>query len=347
VGGTSNTSLLNSTFIPGVTTRFDHSLKAPSMDEWTIGYATALSTKGYVRADIVNRTWKDFYAITRTLATGTSSDQFGNTYDQGVIENSGSGLSRHYHALQLQGSYQLPRSFSLGGNYTYAKLRGNVEGETPSFATSITDFNNRPEYTGFAQYNPVGYLGPDMRHRANIWLMVDLPSPVGRFNLSLLQRYHSALSYSASATIDVRKGTANGPANGVVNPGYEAPPSSVNYFFSDRGAFRVDSISETDLGVNWYLPAFGGGRFFIEGDLLNLFNQQGVEDPDFVNQTVLTRRSTACVQSPGVRCVAFNPFTETPVEGKNWQKGPLFGQPISTSAYQLPRTYRVSLGFKF
>jgi hypothetical protein len=348
VGGTRNTSLLNSAFVPGVTTRFDHSLKAPSMTEVSLGYAVAISSRGYLRADVIHRDWKDFYAITRTIATGTSEDAFGNTYDQGVIENSDDGLSRKYQALQLQGNFQLVPQFGLGGNYTYAKLRGNVEGETPSFATSITDVHNRPEYTGFANYNPVGNLGPDMRHRANLWLTYTLPTvAAGNFNFSLLERYHSALPYSATATIDVRRGTANGPANGVVNPGYEAPPSSVNYFFSERGAFRVDSISSTDLGVNWYLPFRGFGRVFVEADLVNLFNQQGIEDPDFINQTVFTRRSTSCKQASGVRCVAFNPFTEAPVEGLNWQKGPIFGQPTDSRAYQTPRTYRLSLGYRF
>ncbi|MEO6259440.1 MAG: TonB-dependent receptor [Thermoanaerobaculia bacterium] len=347
VGGVTNGALLTDAFIPGVTTRFDHSLKAPSMNEFTVGYSTALSARGFLRADYIHRVWKNFYTITRTLTTGISTDQYGNSYDQGVISNADQGLSRNYNALQLQGNYKLFGQVGLGGNYTYGRLRGNVEGETPSFATSITDFNNRAQYTGFAQYNPVGDLGPDMRHRANVWLTYDLPSPVGSFNFSLLQRYHSALPYSAVATIDVRKGTSNGPVNGVVNPGYKAPPSSVPYYFSRRGAFRVDNISETDLGLNWYLPAFRGTRAFVEADLLNILSRQGIEDPDFINQTVLTRRSTACKQASGVRCVAFNPFTETPVEGLNFQYGPTFGKPTSANAYQLPRTYRVSLGLKF
>ena len=50
----------------------------------------------------------------------------------------------------------------------------------------------------------------------------------------------------------------------------------------------------------------------------------------------------------GDRCLAFNPLAgDQPVEGVNWQKGPLFGQPTSKDAYQLPRTYRVSLGVRF
>ena len=348
VGGTSNREFLDSAFIPGTTTRFDHSLRAPSMTEQTVGYSMAVGSRGFIRADAIYRKWRDFYVVTRTIATGKSVDPNGDEFDQGVIENSSDGLSRNYRGLQLQGSYGILKNLTFGGNYTWSKLRGNVEGELPSFATTFTDYNNRPEYTGFAQYNPVGNLGPDMRHRVNAWLQYNLDTPAGRLNLSLLERYHSALSYSAVGTIDVRKGVANGPADGVVNPGYVTAPSNVTYYFSDRGAFRVDNISSTDLGVNLYLPAFRGLRAFIEADLLNLFGQQGIEDPDFVNKTVLTRRQSTCIQSNSTsRCLAFNPFKETPQEGINWQKAPTFGQPISASAYQLPRTYRVSIGVKF
>src|SRR5206468_9223634 len=253
-----------------------------------------------------------------TIATGKAVDPNGITFDQGIIENRSNDLSRRYNALQLQGNYRAMKALTVGGNYTYAKLRGNVEGESVSGATGFTSPESYPEYIGFAQNNPVGYLGPDMRQRANLWAQYDLPTPVGTFNLSLLQRYHSALSYSAVGTIDVRKGASNGPPNGVVNPGYAVVPSSVSYFFSDRGAFRLDNITSADLGLNWYLPAYRGGRAFVEFDLLNMFNSQGIEDPDFIDKTVLTRRQSSCLQTgTTTRCLAFNPFTDTPVQGVN------------------------------
>ncbi len=232
VGGTkAGPPLLTDANIPGTTSRFDHSLQAPYMDEWTGGYALTFGGRGYVRADYIHRKWAEFYSIRRTIATGKSVDPNGNKFDQGVIENSDSGLSRRYNALQLQGNARLLKALTVGGNYTYSKLRGNVEGETPSFATGFTSFQNYPEYTNFAQFNPEGYLGPDLRHRANLWAQFDLPTTrLGRFNVSLLERYHSALAYSASGTIDVRKGASNGPANGVVNPGYETPPTKRHLF---------------------------------------------------------------------------------------------------------------------
>ncbi|HEX2225151.1 MAG TPA: TonB-dependent receptor [Thermoanaerobaculia bacterium] len=354
VGGTANRdpNLLTSAHIPGVTLRFDGPLAAPFMDEYTLGYGLTFGDRGgYLRADYIDRNWGDFYVVRRNLQTGTATDPNGDQFDQGVIENGDENLSRKYRAVQLQGRYRPRERLSVGGNYTWARLRGNVEGETASSATSLDNDPtiNRPEYQDFEQINPVGYLGPDMRHRATLWLQYDLPTWVGDFNFTLLQRYHSALPYSAIGTIDVRRGTSTGPANGVVNPGYVTTPSSLTYYFSDRGAFRLDDITSTDLGVNWYAPPLRGVSLFIEADILNLFNEQGLQDPDFIDKTVLTRRQTTCLQTgTNERCLPFNPMAgEAPQEGVHWQKGPNFGRPTSAFAYQLPRTYRLSLGLRF
>ena len=89
-------------------------------------------------------------------------------------------------------------------------------------------------------------------------------------------------------------------------------------------------------------------QLFLEADLLNAFDEQGIEDPDSIDKTILTRRNSNCLQTgTTTRCVAFNPFTETPEEGKHWQKGSLFGQPTSQFAYQNPRMYRFSVGLRF
>ena len=349
VGGTSNTDLLSDVSIPGYTTRFERSLSSPSMDEITVGYALAFGDRAFVRLDYIDRTWQDFYALRRSLETGTATDPSGLVVDQGVIENSRGGLSRDYQAVQLQSNWHPWKQLRVGGNYTWSKLRGNVEGETSGGATVLTENPDRPEYTGFDENNPVGYMQADMRHRANIWVGYDIPTSFGDFNVTLLERFHSALSYSARGTIDVRRGTSTGPANGVTNPGYESVPTNVGYFFAERGAFRVDDISSTDLGLNYQLPFLGRYRFFMEVDLLNLFNEQGIEDPDFVDKTILTRRQTTCLQTgTATRCAAFNPLAgEKPDEGVHWQKGPNFGKAISYEAFQLPRTYRFSLGVRF
>ena len=101
------------------------------------------------------------------------------------------------------------------------------------------------------------------------------------------------------------------------------------------------------MALNYALP-FGRYRFFVETDIINIFNQQGIEDPDFVDKTVQTHRQTTTRCDGGTRCQPFNPLAgEKPTEGVHWVKGASFGQAISADAYQLPRTYRFSLGMRF
>ena len=65
----------------------------------------------------------------------------------------------------------------------------------------------------------------------------------GDFNVSLLERYHSALSYSARGTIDVRRGTSTRPGERRRESRLPTSPTNVGYFFGERGGFRVDDIT--------------------------------------------------------------------------------------------------------
>ena len=68
-----------------------------------------------------------------------------------------------------------------------------------------------------------------------------------------------------------------------------------------------------------------------------MFNEDGAI---VVNQAILTSRNDSSLQ-------AFNPFTQTPVEGVHWRKGPNFGQATSVNDLQAPRTYVASVGVRF
>ena len=112
---------------------------------------------------------------------------------------------------------------------------------------------------------------------------------------------------------------------------------------------RTDTITRTDLAINYKLRLVRGIDLFIQPEVINLFNEHGVES---FNQEVLTAvdcngtssQSTGC-PSGGLK--AFNPFTETAVEGVNYIKGPGFGKADSEGDYQTPRTFRFSVGLKF
>jgi hypothetical protein len=81
-----------------------------------------------------------------------------------------------------------------------------------------------------------------------------------------------------------------------------------------------------------YLVGRGDLELFVQPQIVNLFNEDGVIDD--VNESVSV-------------IAAFNPFTEKPVENVHWQKGPDFGQPVSEEDLQPPRSFRMSMGARF
>ena len=135
----------------------------------------------------------------------------------------------------------------------------------------------------------------------------------------------------------------------MTNPGYEEVPTGISYFFGGRGNLSTDDITRTDFALN-YSYKFKNVELFIQPEILNLFNEKGVTA---FNEEVLTNDDVSYL-------AAFNPFTETPIEcpqgapastcqdmGAHWQKGVNFGKPDSEGDFQLPRTFRVSVGLRF
>ena len=341
-GADPNSNLVFSAAVPGLNIRIDEPLHTPYMDELAVGYGTQIGSNGFLRADLIHRTWGDFYVIRRDLSTGKTPN---GRLDVGLIENgSNDDYEREYNGVQIQGAWKFLGRFNLGGNYTWSKLRGNVEGEEFNNATVPVgvvqpggtegyEGPNYPEYTSFAQNRPVGFLGGDIRHRANLWLQFDTPVPYGTLNLSLLERFHSGQSFSASVPVS---------PFGITNPGYARPPAGVQYFFGDRGEYRLDDITSTDFNLTYSLP-ISKVNLFVKGDLINIFGEQGVEFVENPNSTagaVIDRR----VQLTSTR---FNPMTETPVLGTHYNLPATFGRPTNKDAYQAPRQYRVAVGFRF
>lgn len=338
VGGTNNTSNLISVTVPGLNTRFDGSLKSPYVNEFTLGLGSQIGTNGYVRVDYVDRKWGDFYSV-----SSRPNDQVENPYIDGEFldfQTTGNtnDIERTYQALQGQFGYRLFNRVNLGASYTYSEARGNEVGETIGSGPGAATPSLYREYKSFAQNNPIGFLPNDQTHRARLWASYDQPlGGFGTLNISVLERFDSGIAYSAVGNVHV--------GSYVTNPGYATPPSSVAYFFSDRGEYRGDNVTATDLALNWSMP-ISRAEVFVQGEVLNVFNEQAVVTP-----------STSITVFGDNR---FNPFTETPREcpqgtstatcvagGYNWRKNASFGEATGPNAYQLPFSYRASVGIRF
>jgi outer membrane receptor protein involved in Fe transport len=309
--------------IPGFNQRLDGTLKSPNVDEFTLGFGTQIGQKGFLRFDFIDKEWNDFY-VSSTAAGDTVTGTPG-TLDVVTITNCSNCLERSYQSFSIQGSYRFTDRLNLGGNYTWSEAKGNTIGESLGGGPGWDDVLSYTEYNSFAQNRPVGFLPNDQEHKARIWLGYDLPlGAFGNLNFSVLERFDSGTPFSAVATINTRNYVACHPC------GYETPDSTHLYYFSDRGEFRWDDLTATDLAINYEVP-ISRVNLFVQGELINAFNEQAV-----------------VAGATGVRQIAaFNPFTETPVEGTHWVKNSNFGQPLNRGSYQLARTYRVSVGLRF
>jgi hypothetical protein len=337
-GGTDNRTAANlrangSRVVPGFSTYFDGTLSSPYVRELTAGYGIHLGGSGYVRADLIRRDWRDFYAASVTTDTQRTTTPLGIPVDLTLIRNT-NNVRREYRALQLQARWSSPR-LETGIHYTYAKLRGSDEGDNPvsGAAANLDPSMYYPEFFGYAQGSPVGYLPGDQRHRVRAWGGYNFDFRRVALSVSLLHSFDSALSYSIAGPINLTR-YAGAPAN----PGYAAIPNGL-YYFSGRGALRADDIHSTDLALRTSLRT-GRLEWFAQGDLLNVFNNDGIADPARLGTTVSTAATSSALQP-------FDPRTETPVEGVHYQLAPNFGQPLNDLAYQRPRTVRVSVGLRY
>ena len=341
-GGTSLRPFRTPPSVPGIESVLDpDGLKSPNVKELTLGFGAAIGNNAFVRADLVRRNWDDFYVSKVNMSTGKVTDDFGTTYDQAIVTNDSNIYEREYTGVHTQFRYKFAERWDFGGTYTWSRLVGNVTGEDSSSGPVTGVATERPEYREASWNYPMGYLTGDQRHRARLWLTYLQPSPIGDFTFSVLENFDSGTRTSVDGTID--------PSPYVENPGYEDVPTGISYFFGGRGNLSTDDITRTDLSVNWELP-IRGVRLFLQAEVLNVFNEKGVQSYD---EEVLTSEDASYL-------AAFNPFTDTPIEcpqgasgdeceamGANYQKGVNFGKPNSEGDWQQPRTFRFSVGLRF
>lgn len=362
-GFTSRTPL--STSIPGFNTFLQNSgIQSPSLREITVGAGTQIG-KGYFRADYINRDWKNFYAQSDIAGNTVVNPATGALANLNIIGNS-DVPDRKYWGAQFQGQYQLPAGFGVGGNYTYSKLTGNIEGETSgsgpvTFANTSVAFK---EFQNFSENAPVGYLAADQRHKIRAWATYDLGTRIGHFNVGLIERYDSGTPFSESGTITITPqmlcsggatpaagnplnnatialcptGSANiYPDGSARDPNHQYAAiatnqvgvATVGYFFGPRGALRWNSVISTDVALNYELPIHNFA-FFAKAEVRNALNHQANISG---NTTVFTN------QNAGHGLAAFNPFTQSPIQcptgaaaatctalGANYQLNTTFGQ---------------------
>lgn len=318
--------------IPGVNTAVNPDVKPSATKEYTAGVAHQFSNKGTVRLDYVYRKFSNTYGDTLNMSTGVVTDlRSGQKFNLDVVGNTDS-QTRNYQGMSVQGSYQLRKDLLVGVNYMLAYTRGSLEAESATSVTNFASADYYPEYRQASWNYPYGYLNSDQRHKLRLWGTYTIPVPqsFGRLDLGFQERYDSGRPYDLSMSVDTRPF--------VTNPGYFAPPSTVTYFISGRGAYRFDGSTSTDLSLAWsHNVGISNSQLFARVVMNNVLNEHALTS---YNVTVLGKSNDSTLQ-------AFNPFTTAPVEGVNWRKGPNFGQATSPNSYQNPRNYYFSVGLRF
>jgi hypothetical protein len=326
--------------VPGLNVLIKDSLVSPSSKEYVLGVNGNMGSAFSFRVDYVHRDFGDFYTSILNTSNGQATDVAGNHYDIAITSNS-SDLKRKYDGFQTQLQWRgLSNRLSVTGNWTWSHLRGNFDGENVGSGPITAANQSYPEYKDPTWNNPIGDLAADQRHRIRLLASYDLPffpTKVGLLNVAVVQAWQSGVPYGAAGAITIRPF--------VTNPGYVTPPTSSTYYFTSRDAFHTDPIKQTDLAFNLQLRPIGPLEIFIQPQIQNLFNNQGVVAVNpvtgnlGVNTTVLTNRNSSLA--------AFNPFTTAPVRGVNWSPSSTFGKPQSKDDIQIPRTFLVTAGLRF
>ena len=366
--------------VPGVTPQIRGNLKSPNVLEYAAGINRQFGNRAALRADLVYRNYRDFYAERTDTSTGQVTNALGQTFDLSLYENS-NAVKRRYKGATIQGTYRFGARTDVGGTYTLSRTWGNVNGENVVSGPIPTGIVSYPEYAQEAWNYPEGDLQVDQRHRARLWLNVGVPRLQG-LSLSLLQTLESGVPFGPN---NINAANANGvnPIPYVANPGYLTPPdgTQTNYFFAvdcsnvpaavttagfdctngaRRDAFRTVGQKRTDLGINYRfkVPGAQSLEFFAHADVINLFDQSqlcgcggtvfgnGNQHGGGVSQTRIDQTVRTNVSHPALYA-AFNPFTTTPVQGVNWNYGPNFGKALNRFAYTTPKMFRISFGVRF
>ena len=334
----------------GVSFRFPSSLDSPNALEYAAGVSRQLGSRAAIRADYVFRDFRDFYAAFVNASTGVAVDSLGHQSDIQVIQNT-NDLKRRYQGLTLQATYRVSVRTDIGGNYTLSHLWGNFDGENVASGPVTSIAFAYPEYKQASWNNPDGDLAADQRQRSRLWINYGVPK-IPALTISFLQTMASGVPYGALGSVDARP-----YVDPAINARYITAQggNSVNYYYTARDAFRTDAEFRTDMSATLNHSVNAGAHrldLFVQMQLLNIFNQFqlcGCGASVFNNggTAQLNLISTGVLSPNGTTRPNFDPFTQKPVQGVNWDFAPSFGTAQSRMALTMPREFRLNFGVRF
>lgn len=281
-------------------------LKAPSVDEISLGVRRNYKDGSFLALSYNKRTFKDMFDDNLTIGDEFLQNSFvtpgialtnaATRWDNSATER------RDFNSVELEFLHTLSAQWSFGGNYTLSSLQGNGEGGDNSALSRTVASSGDPlgNYESVhssrgrdrSYYAPYGYLASDTRHRGKLYLnYVSRDTRGGMFSSSLL------FNYTGGAVYDISGGNLFEAQADAVAAGSESPnlyPLTYTRFWG-RGLGRFNDVYSLDLRLGMEIPLYRSLRFFTEINVTNLFNHQQLGT--FSTTTTGTAQATSSAKS--------------------------------------------------
>jgi len=291
------------------------------MDEVTVGMQRQLGNQIGVGARYIHRTWGNFIDDIRSFADdGTPTRLVTNT-----------AAERTYKGLELTMDKRFANNWAAGGSYTWSESRGNHFGDDfPPLGDYANATCSQSTDSGLGTQSGSTFVFPCSQLQANLsgTPTFDRPhmlkfagsyrKPVGSFDLiaGFVGVTTSKGTFSKSRTVN------------VLRPGTTSVVTTQTYFYEGRGSDRVSGMAfQGDLALEATYRGLKGAAshadFGVKFETFNLFN----------NEEKLTANNVAW-------CNATTAGTCTTARTN-------FGTATTRGSFLGPRTYRVTLLFRF
>ena len=249
--------------------------------EFTLGVTRRLGSRGMVRVDGVYREFSDFYGFDLDTTTGTGDRPVRPACSTSAITVNTDDVERKYKGLNFQVSYRPHDRLNLGGNYTLSNAYGNFNGETGPTGPDLVDPDATPSTStrpGAAARSPrlaAASGGGPSATCSSTSATEPAAGSSGTCRCPTSRAGRAQLAADLQQRLALRRGGLRStPRPYVTNPGYVNAPSSVDYYFTARDAFRMASLHRVDLSLN-YAQRLGikKSEIFFRGTVLNVFNR--------------------------------------------------------------------------
>jgi hypothetical protein len=240
-----------------------------------------------------------------------------------------SQAERRYTAAALVVDWRPSADWGIGGNYTFARTRGNYEGEAafqPAIGSQIGDWvESRPESAAV----PYGLLNVDTPHRLRAWGNYRWNfNRAGQFVLGSVFTYQSGQIWNKVADVPLSD-----------YPGYVNDAGTYTHFFEGRGSDRFDDWWRVDLSGRYQFPIWKQLQGWIKVNVVNFTNESAVVTYQTSARAAPNAAGTLVWEPTGNCGPGKDPWPSTSCSA--------FGQIRNEEDYQQPRTYLFTIGLTF